>query len=415
MSEWRPDITKYIYRHIVQSIRAKRTPIKLRGARRSSKTWTVCQFSLLDILQEGDTFVFATMTDEQGRLGSYEDCKNIIESMPPGLKQFYDVAKSPRQITCKSTPNGRHGVIIFKSFQDSETAKGVACDYVFINEANKFTYQQYLDLAANARKGVILDYNPQEKFWVTEKIPGDELVCTWQKNRDHLTDAQLQWFQQIYDAAHSPNATAADWYYYLVYYCGEYSELTGNIFTRGNIDIKQPEDVPWERLTHPILFTDPSALRDADYFPAVIAARDKETGEMWVLDVDSTNSSAPAEVGGDPKQDRLQRMLEMAAGYDGTRLWVESNGLPGIEFIENYCNTCGQEWRMWHQTKDKFERIVAHYQELTRKTHFVDNPRLGEFLKQVYEFSKKCEHDDNIDCVNSAWMVLQYEKNEGIE
>lgn len=414
MSEYRPDITKYIYRHILQCAKEKRTPVKLRGARRSSKTWTVCQFALLDILQEGDTFVFATMTDEQGRLGSYEDCKNIIDGFPAGLRQYYDVAKSPRQITCKSTPNGKRGIIIFKSFQDSETAKGVACDWVFINEANKFTYQQYLDLAANARKGVILDYNPQNEFWVN-KLPGDELVCTWQKNKQHLTEAQLQWFQQIYDAAHSPNATAADWYYYLVYYCGEYSELSGTIFTRGNIDIKQPEQVPWERLTHPILFTDPSALRDSDYFPIVIAARDKETGDMWVLDVDSTNSSVPETPDGDPKAERLRRMLEMAAQYDGTTLWVEDNGLVGVEFIEQYCNTSGHEWRTWHQTKDKFERIVGHYQELTRKTHFVDNARLGAFLQQVYEFAKKCEHDDNIDAVNSAWMVLQYQKNEGEE
>lgn len=414
MSEYRPDITKYIFKHIAKCAKAKRTPVKLRGARRSSKTWTVCQYALFSILQEGDTWVFATMTDEQGRLGTYEDCKNIIDGFPAVLRQFYDVAKSPRQVTCKSTPGGRHGVIVFKSFQDSETAKGVACDWVFINEANKFSYQQYLDLAANARKGVILDYNPQNTFWV-DKLPGKELVCTWQKNKKHLTEAQLQWFQSIYDAAHSENATTADWYYYLVYYCGEYSELAGTIFTRGNIDVKQPENVPWERLTHPVLFTDPSALRDSDYFPIVIAARDKETGDMWVLDVDSTNSSAPETPGGDPKAERMQRMLAMAAQFDGVTLWVEDNGLVGIEFIENHCQPSGYEWRTWHQTKDKFDRIIAHYQELTRKTHFVDNPRLEGFLQQVFEFAKKCEHDDNIDAVNSAWMVLQYQKSECVE
>lgn len=414
MSEYRPDITKYIYRHLEEAKRERRTPIKLRGARRASKTWTVCQWSLFQLLQEGDTFIFATMTDEQGRLGAYEDCQNIIAGMHAGLRQYFEIGKTPRQIVCRSTPNGRHGIIVFKSFKDSETAKGIACDWVFINEANKFSYQQYLDLAANARKGVILDYNPNEKFWV-DKLPNQELICTWQKNKRHLTEAQLQWFKQIYDAAHSENATAADWYYYLVYWKGEYGELTGTIFTRGNISIKQTEDVPWSKLGKPILFTDPSALRDADYFPAVIAARDKETGEMWVLDVDSTNSSAPEKVGGDPKEERLQLMLRMAAQYDNTRLWIEDNGLAGIEFIEQYCSTSGQEWRTWHQTKDKFERIISHYQELTRKTHFVDNPRLGAFLQQVYEFAKKCEHDDNIDAVNSAWMVLQYLKNEGDE
>lgn len=405
--EYRPDITKYIYRHLEQAKRKGRTPVKLRGARRASKTWTVCQWLLMQMLTEGDVCVFAAMTNDQGRLGAKEDCTNIINGMPAGLSQYYEIQKSPSQIICRSTPNGRHGIAVFKSFSDSETAKGVACDWVFINEANKFTYQQYLDLSANARKGVILDYNPNGKFWVDD-LPNDELVCTWQKNKNHLTQAQLQWFQTIYDNAHREGATAADWYYYLVYFCGEYSELAGTVFTRGNIQIADPETVPWQTLSKPILFADPSALRDVDYFPLVIAAKDKATGHMWVLDVDSTNASTPATVGGDVKAERLARAHAMAEQYDGCQLFVEDNGLVGTEFIENYCQPSGVQWRTWHQRVDKFERIIAHYQELTRKTHFVDNPRLGAYLQQVYEFAKKCEHDDNIDCVNSAWTVLEY-------
>lgn len=408
MSEWRPDITKYIYRHLTRCQQEGKTPIKLRGARRASKTWTVCQWALMQMLEHGDVFVFASMTDEQGRLGAFEDCKNIIASMPDGLGQYYEVGRSPRQIVCRSThENGKHGVIVFRSFQDPETAKGIACDWVFMNEANKFTQRQYYDLAANARKGVILDYNPNGKFWADD-LPNEELVCTWQKNRKHLTQAQLQWFDQIYNAAHSPNATAADWYYYLVYWCGEYSELSGSIFTRGNCKTEDPADVPWATLGKPVLFCDPSALRDADYFPAVVGALDKETGDMWVLDVDSTNASAPRTDGGDPKQERLERMLQMAAQYDGTRLYIEDNGLAGVDFIEKYAQPSGWEWRTWHQTKPKFDRIVNHYQELTRKTHYVDNPRLGAFMEQVYAFAEKCEHDDNIDAVNSLWTVLDY-------
>lgn len=401
------DVTKYIYRHLEREKNEGRTPVKLRGARRASKTWTTCQWLLIQMLTQGDIVVFAAMTNDQGRLGAKEDCTNIINGFPPGLSQYYEIQKSPSQIICRSTPNGRHGIGVFKSFSDSETAKGVACDWVFINEANKFTYQQYLDLSANARKGVILDYNPNNKFWVDD-LPNKELVCTWQKNKKHLTPAQLQWFQMIYDNAHRDNATAMDWYYYLVYWCGEYGELSGTIFTRGNIQIDTPDKVPWERLTKPVLFTDPSALRDVDYFPIVVAARDKETGDMWVLDVDTTNSSQPKIAGGDVKRERLQRAHEMAAQYDGCLLFVEDNGLVGIEFIEKYCNTSGHYWRTWHQRVDKFKRISAHYIELTTKTHFVDNPRLGGFLQQVYEFSEKCEHDDNIDAVNSAWTVLDY-------
>lgn len=398
MNEWRPDITKYIYRHLEECKRKGVTPIALQGARRASKTYTTCQFLLTQMLQYGDVCVFASMTNEQGRLGAYEDCKTILSNMPKGVAQWYEVKKSPREIACLNVVGGRSGRAHFKSFADAETAKGVACDWVFINEANKFSLQQYYDLAANARKGVILDYNPQVHFWV-EQLGVEPLKCTWQRNKDHLTEAQLQWFQQIYDAAHAPNATSADWYYYLVYYEGEYSELAGTIFTRANIQVCQPEDVPKD-IGKPVLFADPSALRGADYFPLAMGAMDSK-GELWVLDVDTTN--------GGTREERLKRMVEMAAQYDGTQVYIEGNGLVGIDFCE-FAQNSGYYFNTWTSRGKKFDRIVAHYQDLTLRTHFVDSPRLGEYLKQVYEFAQGCEHDDNIDVVNSLWCVFNFLK-----
>lgn len=403
MNEWRPDITKYIYRHLEKGKRRGDHIMALQGARRASKTYTACQFLLVQMLTEGDVCVFASMTSEQGRKGAYEDCKTILRDMPVGISQYFETLKTPREIHCKSTPNGRAGVAYFSSFQDPETAKGVACDWVFINEANKFTLQQYYDLAANARKGVILDYNPQAHFWV-EDLKVKPLKCTWQKNKNHLTKAQLQWFADIKAAAMKPNATAADWYYYLVYYKGEYSELAGTIFTRGNIDVQPAEAVPYGRLTRPVLFADPSALRGADYFPLVVAAMDRETGDMWVLETDTTNTGT--------REERLQRIMAMAGRYDGTRVFIEVNGLVGVEF-RDFCQNSGFEAEYWDSRGNKFERIIAHYQELTRHTHFADSPVLGEYLQQVYEFAKKCEHDDNIDAVNSAYMVLNYLRADG--
>jgi copper chaperone CopZ len=96
-------------------------------------------------------------------------------------------------------------------FDDPETAKGSACDWVFMNEANKFTLQQYLDLAANARKGVVIDYNPNQHFCIDDQLEPEEiLLCSWQDNAKHLTPAQLEWFQKLKDNAMREGATAAD-------------------------------------------------------------------------------------------------------------------------------------------------------------------------------------------------------------
>lgn len=395
---WAQDINVRIYRHLQEGAANGSHLIALQGARRSGKTYTICQFLLNQCLQNGDTIIAASMTSEQGRKGAYSDMKDILRNAPLSYSQYFDVMKSPAEIRCKATPNGREGIVYFSSFQDPETAKGGACDWVFINEANKFTKQQYLDLAANARKGVIIDYNPQCRFWIDDYPECVPLKCSWWNNRHHLTPSQLRWFADVKAAAMKPNATAADWFYYSVYFLGEYYGLSGNIFTRANIHIVQPADVP--HLMYKVLFVDPSALRGEDYFAMVLAGLDAR-GDMWVLDVDSVNTGSKAE--------QLQKMRAMAAKWDGVNVYIESNGLVGAEF-RDYCDAQGFDCNWWGMRGNKFERIVAHYQELTKQTHFVDSYKMGDFLAQVYEFSAKCEHDDNIDAVNSAWQVLQFIK-----
>lgn len=405
--EWKPDITKYIYRHLEECKRKGITPIALQGARRSSKTYTICQFLLVQMLTEGDVCVFASMTNEQGRLGAYEDCKTILESMPAGISQYFDVMKTPREINCKSTPNGRQGRATFKSFSDAETAKGVACDWVFINEANKFSLQQYYDLAANARKGVIMDYNPQERFWV-DKLDVTPLRCSWQKNREHLTEAQLQWFQHIYDAAHSPDATSADVYYYNVYYCGEYAELAGEIFTPANM---KREQVQANRLRNFAIVADPSNLTGADYFPSVVVATDG--ARLYVVDVMSVNTTAQQTDVTDWQEwcKRWQPIVEQwrvwVAQYGVSMIFCEANGV-GAEFIR-YAAAKDVSIKPFYSRENKHRRILDNYDNLCNRVVWNDTDRVSEYLRQVYQYTGKDDatrHDDNIDCVSNAFDIF---------
>lgn len=162
---------------IATYLERRRPLMALQGARRAGKTYTACQWFLLNAYNDGDVILVASMTNEQGRRGAYEDCQNILRSWGT-FGDLFDVYKSPRKIECKrnNTNSGRAGVLEFASFDDPETAKGSACDWVFMNEANKFTLQQYLDLAANARKGVVIDYNPNQHFWIDDQLPAEEVL-----------------------------------------------------------------------------------------------------------------------------------------------------------------------------------------------------------------------------------------------
>ena len=392
---------------IVRYLERRKNLMALQGARRAGKTYTIMQWLLLNVYNDGDVCVVASMTNEQGRRGAYEDAKNILQSWG-GFGSLFTVFKSPRRIECErnNTTSGRAGNIEFASFDDPQTAKGVACDWVFINEANKFTRQQYLDLAANARKGVILDYNPNQRFWIEDEMPDEDILkCSWQDNAKHLTEAQIAWFEKLKANAMRPNATAADWYYYRVYYLNEYEELSGDIFTPANIRKCTPEEVP-SGIKNFVVFGDPSALCGGDYFPLTLSATSPD-GTIYILDADSTNEGG--------KFERCKTIERMAGKCDHARIYIESNGLVGAQFIEYARGENPHEKpdrvlpvEGWCSRGDKFERILAAYETICSRVVFVEQPLLNEYLKQVYEFARKCEHDDNIDNIATVCRLHQF-------
>lgn len=392
------DVNTKIFSHLENGARIGRPLSALQGGRRAGKTFTICQWLLVRMWNDGDDVVFASMTAEQGRRGAFKDCETILNDWE-GYRDYFTITKQPREIKCN---NGRGGIAYFSSFQDPETAKGAACDWVFINEANKFSKQQYLDLAANARKGVIVDYNPNVRFWIDEVIPSgySPLVVTWRDNIDHLSPVQLQWFEQLKRDAEKPDATSADWYYYQVYYLGQYSDLSGNIFTRRNTDIRTREEIPLSELRNFCVFGDPSALRKNDFFALVLSAVDSK-GDVWVLDVFSVNDGERSKV--------FDEVRRMCGEWDGVRVYFETFGEVGQQAYIAAVND-GLTVYPFNLGRNKFERIVAKYHDWTHRLHFVDNYKLENYLSQCYAFSEKCEHDDNIDAVISSIYLQDFLK-----
>ena len=117
------------------------------GGRRSGKTWFILH-RLIGRAVNKDIVSVATMTENQGEMGAYADTLDIINGSP-SLLPYVSIGKSPKVI--KFTGGGK---MFFKSYTDPERAKGIKCDWLYINEANNFSEQQYIDLSASVRKGV---------------------------------------------------------------------------------------------------------------------------------------------------------------------------------------------------------------------------------------------------------------------
>lgn len=357
------------------------------GGRRSGKTYFILQ-RLLGFLAQGQVISVATMTDTQGRLGAYQDAKDILDQSPT-MRPYCQVLTTPREIRCSSG-----GRMFFNSYQSSERAKGIACDWLYINEGNNFTEQQYIDLAASVRCGVFVDRNPNTACW-TERNGFTLIHSTWKDNADNLTGEQKEWFAMLKRKAESPDATSVDVALYRMYYLGEYAEIVGSIFTPANL---QRQQIDARCLQHIFVYGDPSAMVGNDYFALVLAGTDGQ--RMYVLDTWSANDST--------RMDVVQRVRDWCKQYDVERFFVECNGYIGQEFYKYAKGEFGEFIKPYMNSDNKAQRILANYEALCSRVIFNDTPEVAEFLAQVYQFDGKQSskaHDDNIDAVNSAFEI----------
>jgi len=369
------------------------------GGRRSGKTYFILQ-RLLGYMAQGEVVSVATMTDTQGRLGAYQDACDIVQRSD--IAAWCEVLKTPREIRCLSG-----GRMFFNSYSDSERAKGIACDWLYINEANNFSEQQYIDLSASVRKGVFADRNPNTDCW-TERNGFTLLHSTWRDNAENLTPQQLEWFEKLKQKAESPDATAADRAFYRMYYLGEYAEITGTIFTPSNLQVR---DIDIKRLRNFAIVCDPSNLTGSDYFPCIVCATDG--AYLYVVDVLSINSSVTAIDAQDWEtwckrwQPILEKWREWVRLYDVRMIFCECNGV-GAEFLRYAQSEGVANIKPFANSQNKHKRILENYEAICGRVVFAERPNVQEYLRQVYCYTGKDEtevHDDNIDCVSSAWDI----------
>ncbi|MBQ2097443.1 MAG: phage terminase large subunit [Bacteroidales bacterium] len=377
--------------YIRDRLQAGKSTFVFRGGRRSGKTFGILKFLMLwSEGFPGTVCNIASMTSEQGRLGAYADAKTI-KDLAPAVYGDIEVLSSPREFRMA---NGSR--MHFNQYSNSETAKGIACDWLFVNEANNFSKQQYTDLKANARLGTFIDYNPNCEFWDVDFFT-DADICdtTWQDN-PYLTAAQLEYFADLKRLAESPTATEIDRRNYSVYYLGRYYQLNGDIFSEDFFNWSQSVD--FGSIGHFAIFCDPSALRGSDWFACCLSARDN-AGRVYILDTYSVNTGDRAGI--------VRKLCEWCKTYDVAKVYVETNGIIGIDFYDFAVNS-KLNVEGWYSRGGKFDRIIANYQNFRERMTILDTPANREYMKQTYSFAERMkigEHDDNIDALNSSYNM----------
>jgi phage terminase large subunit len=142
------------------------------GGTSSGKTYSILQVLCLKAIEEPDQVITVVGQDVPNlKSGALRDMQTIVASSIDIQSWIKGYNASDRIYTFH---NG--SIIEFKSYQDSQDAKSGKRDYFFLNEANGINFEIYSELAMRTKKQVFIDYNPNARFWVHEKLVGKEGV-----------------------------------------------------------------------------------------------------------------------------------------------------------------------------------------------------------------------------------------------
>ena len=136
----------------------------LQGGTRSSKTYSLCQLFIVKALKEtGKVFTICRKTLPALKGTAYRDVLELLKEL--GLYSEENHNKSELSYTL----NGN--LIEFISVDQPQKIRGRKRNYLWLNEANEFTYEDYQQLILRTTDKVYLDYNPSDPYsWIYDKV-----------------------------------------------------------------------------------------------------------------------------------------------------------------------------------------------------------------------------------------------------
>jgi len=105
------------------------------------------------------------------------------------------------KVECTGIKNGRpviyfpnNSVITFIGLDKEDIGKGLRSDVIFLNEANKTSFETYRELTSRAKQ-VFIDFNPNNEFWAHKEVLNRDdaqfLILTY-KDNEHLAKTEIK-------------------------------------------------------------------------------------------------------------------------------------------------------------------------------------------------------------------------------
>ena len=136
----------------------------LQGGTRSSKTYSLCQLFIVKALNEtGKVFTICRKTLPALKGTAYRDVLELLKQLDLYSEEYHNKSELSYSL------NGN--LLEFISVDQPQKIRGRKRDYLWLNEANEFTYEDYQQLILRTTDKIYLDYNPSDPYsWIYEKV-----------------------------------------------------------------------------------------------------------------------------------------------------------------------------------------------------------------------------------------------------
>jgi len=372
----RDSLIDIYYRHL----RKPDNILIIAGGSRSGKTNNIIRDIVIGCEYRNETWNIIAPSYKMLNKGSFIDIKDFID-------EFSIPCKMPVNATDIRFSGG--GSITFEVVISENEAKRNR-DNVFINEADGIPEAIANLIIGRARGRTIIDYNPTKLFWSEKyKTTTNTLTTTW-KDNPYLSENQLEWFARLKRDGEFAEIGSPEKYVYDVYYCGNYSIMSGKAYELSDFDIR--DKVP-AKFDYMISYSDPSLGVGADFFASLLFGIKGK--DVWAVDCIFSQFTTTAGF--------IEQLKAWDAEYGAVDHYAEKNGTSGV--VTKAAKEMYDGVLMEVSNPDKKEADIIVYSTTAKRFKFKRSQKMINFINQCVEFPNS-EHDDAPDCLGRGAKVL---------
>jgi len=197
------------------------------GGSRSSKTYSILQLLVVLAMQEkGKVYSIVRKSLPSLKMTAYRDFFEILRNL-----DLYDESKHNKS-DYTYTLNGN--LFEFISLDQPQKKRGARRDYLFCNEANELSWEDFFQLLVRTTGKIWIDYNPSDAFhWIYDRLLTRDDVTYIQstyKDNPFLDKSIVEEIERL---------ATTDEDYWRIYGLGERGMSRATIFQFGNAEVPQ--------------------------------------------------------------------------------------------------------------------------------------------------------------------------------